>query len=397
MITKIHVGLRYVFLVTLLPLTVIFAFFIKLIRPILLIRWTRLDNAKFGHLATDVEIYLLEKKFGLNKPKESYIDFFYKPELKISNKQLYKMWKKKLIILPWSIVFPLEYLRQKNFLFNDENYFVTTSKDRYNLYDKTLPRLSFSDKEKKKGFDFLRKIGLPEKAKFVCLHVRDGAFHSNKIHNYHNYRNCNIENFRAACKFLAEKNIYVFRMGSKVEKKISFSDTKIIDYATNGMRTDFLDIFLSSECLFWISTGSGIDQMSKLFRKPHLNVNQVPIGHIATYQKKSLIIFKHFFDKKTNNKLSIDKLVQKNLCFSTRAEEFENKNVIIKENNLEELKSATKEMLYRIDNNFWDMWKETKDRQKKFWNKFPYKKDFHGTIVANIGKEFLIDNENFYS
>ena len=54
-------------------------------------------------------------------------------------------------------------------------------------------------------------------------------------------------------------------------------------------------------------------------------------------------------------------------------------------------------MLSRIDNNFWDMWNETKDRQKKFWNKFPYKKDFHGTIVANIGKEFLIDNENFYS
>ena len=90
-------------------------------------------------------------------------------------------------------------------------------------------------------------------------------------------------------------------------------------------------------------------------------------------------------------------LVQKNLCFSTRAEEFENKNVIIKENNLEELESATKEMLSRIDNNFWDMWNETKDRQKKFWNKFPYKRDFHGTIVANIGKEFLIDNENFYS
>lgn len=395
--TKIQVGLRYFFLVIFLPFTILFVIFIKLIRPILLIRWARLDNAKFGHFAADVEIYLLEKRFRIDKPKERYIDFFYKPELKISNKQLDKMWKKKLIILPWFIAFPLEYLRQNFFLFKDENYFFTTSKDRHNLYDKTKPILSFSNNEKKKGFDFLKKIGLPENAKFVCLHVRDGAFHHKKIHSYHRYRNCDIENFRSACKFLAKKNIYVFRMGSKVEKKISFSDNKIIDYATNGMRTDFLDLFLSSECLFWISTGSGIDQMSKLFRKPHLNVNQVPVGHTATYQKKSLIIFKHFFDKKTNNKLNIDMLSQKDLCFSTTAEEFENKNVIIKENNLEELEVATEEMLFRINNDFWDMWNETKDKQKNFWNKFPYKKEFHGTIVANIGKQFLIDNENFYN
>ena len=65
-------------------------------------------------------------------------------------------------------------------------------------------------------------------------------------------------------------------MGAKVNKKISFANSKIIDYATNNMRTDFLDIFLGSECLFWISTGSGIDNLSKTFRKPILYVNQVP-------------------------------------------------------------------------------------------------------------------------
>jgi len=395
--TKILVSLRYLFLIIFFPLTIIFAFFIKLIRPVLLIRWARLDNAKFGHFATNVEIYLLEKKFAIDKPKENYIDFFYKPELKISNKQLDKMWKKKLIILPWFIIYPLEWCRQKNLLFKNENYFFTTSKDRYNLYDKTKPILSFSKKEKKRGFEFLRKIGLPENTRFVCMHVRDGAYHPQKSFAYHDYRNCDVENFKSACKFLSSKNIYVIRMGSKVGKKISYSDPKIIDYATNGMRTDFLDIFLSSECLFWISTGSGIDQMSKLFRKPHLNVNQVPIGHVATYQKKSLIVFKHFFDKKTNDKLNIDMLKLKNLCFATTADEFENKNVVIRENNENEIKSATKEIFFRVDNNFWDMWDETKDKQKKFWNKFPYQKEFHGKIVANIGKEFLIDNENFYN
>ena len=395
--TKIRVGLRYLCLILFLPLIILIAIFIKLIRPFILIRWSRLDNARIGHFAADVELYLLEKKFGIDKPKENYIDFFYKPELKICNKQLDKMWKSKLVIMPWFIAYPLEYLRQKNFLFKDENSFITTSKDRYNLYDRTKPILSFSSKEKKKGFDFLRKIGLPENARFVCLHVRDGAYLDEKRYHYHEYRNCDVENFKLACKFLADENIYVFRMGSKASKKISYANSKIIDYATNGMRTDFLDIFLGSESLFWISTGSGIDNMSKLFRKPHLNVNQVPIGHIATYQKTSLIIFKHFFNKKTNDELNIEMLKQKDLCFATKKEEFENKDVIIRENNPNELETATKEMLLRVKNNFWEVWDETKSKQEIFWNKFPYQKKFHGKIVANIGKEFLINNENFYN
>jgi hypothetical protein len=87
----------------------------------------------------------------------------------------------------------------------------------------------------------------------------------------------------------------------------------------------------------------------------------------------------------------------KNLCFATTANEFENKNVVIRENNENEIESATKEIFFRVDNNFWDIWDETKNKQKKFWNKFPYQKEFHGKIVANIGKEFLIDNENFYN
>ena len=77
-----------------------------------------------------------------------------KLELKISNKQLYKM--KKIDNFALVYCFSIRISKTKNFLLNDENYFFTTSKDRYNLYDKTLPTLSLEN-EKKKGFDFLRK------------------------------------------------------------------------------------------------------------------------------------------------------------------------------------------------------------------------------------------------
>lgn len=395
--SKIRTAKRYFSLILFLPFIFFIIILIKILRPYILIRWSRLDNARIGHFAANNEIYLLEKKFGIDVPNEKYIDFFYMPEPKICNKQLCKMWKQKLNIVPWFMVFPLEYLRLKKILFNDENTFSTDSKDKHNLLDKTKPNLSLNIKEKKRGFDFLKKIGLPENAKFVCLQVRDNTFLDEKRYNYHEYRNCDVENFRSACNFLADQNIYVFRMGSKVSRKISYASKKIIDYATNGMRTDFLDIFLGSECLFWITTGSGIDNLSKLFRKPVLYTNQVPIGHISTFQKTSLIIFKHFFDKHSKNKLNLENLIKKNLCFSLRKDDFDKNDVIIRENNLEEIENVTKEMYLRVKDSFWDTWDETKEIQKIFWNKFPYQKKFHGEIVSNIGKEYLINNKNFYN
>ena len=394
---KIKLLLRYFCVIIFLPITILTALLIKLLRPFILIRWSNLHNTRIGHFATNVEIYLLKKNFGIDMPDKNYIDFFYNPGLESCNKQLEKMWNSKLKIIPWFIIFPLEFLRRKNILFKEENSFKTHSIDRHNLLDRSKPILSLSLNEKKKGYNFLKKIGLPDNCKFVCLQVRDELYLGRKKFHYHDHRNCDVENFKLACKFLANENIFVFRMGSRMKKKISYSSSKIIDYATNGMRTDFLDIFLGSECLFWITTGSGIDNMSKLFRKPILYTNQVPIGNITTYQKTALIIFKHFFNKKTKEKLNMDTLKKQNLCFFIKKDELDAKDVIAIENKANEIETVTKEMLLRVQDNFWETWDETKSKQVKFWDKFPYCNNIHGKITANIGKEFLIKNNNFYN
>ena len=71
-----------------------------------------------------------------------------------------------------------------------------------------------------------------------------------------------------ACKYLASKGIFVIRMGAKVKNKLNYSNEKIIDYATNGMRNEFMDIYIVAKCYFWITTDTGLDNVAKLFRKP---------------------------------------------------------------------------------------------------------------------------------
>ena len=76
-------------------------------------------------------------------------------------------------------------------------------------------------------------------------------------------------------------------MGVIVNKKFNTNNNKIIDYATNGMRTELLDLFLCSRCEFCISTSLGLDSVIDVFRKPLLITNFTPFSNLR-YERKML-------------------------------------------------------------------------------------------------------------
>ena len=73
--------------------------FFRLIRPWVLVRLGALVNTRIGHFAGNTEMYLCEQEAGINVPKQPFIDFWYFGG-ENSNKQLAKMWKRKLRIWP---------------------------------------------------------------------------------------------------------------------------------------------------------------------------------------------------------------------------------------------------------------------------------------------------------
>ena len=50
-----------------------------------------------------------------------------------------------------------------------------------------------------------------------------------------------------------------------------------------------MDIYLSAKCNFFISTGSGLDGVSTIFRRPIAYIGHVPFGNFA---RKIIIINK---------------------------------------------------------------------------------------------------------
>ena len=299
------------------------------------------------------------------------------------------VFKKKITILPEFLILPLVYLNRIKFIGNRKH---DVKLHQYNesldLRDRDLndERVDyFTKKDFENGHKYLEEMGLKKDDKYVCLLCRDESYVDDLFGRHYDldyyrsgdqskFRNSKIENFRLVSEYLTNLGYYVFRMGQKVSKPFSINNDKFIDYANSKYKTDFLDIFLSSNCNFFLSTGAGIDTMAAIFNKPIVFVSYATVSQTRSVNKKQLIIFKHFKNKNTKEKLSLSEIFDLNLADVQRDEIFNKKGVQLEENSPEEIKEAVDDMLKLIKNNF-VLDQEELNLQKKFWNLFKLKID----------------------
>ena len=321
------------------------------------------------------------------------------------------MWKRTLFILPRFIIGPLYNLNKffsSLFPIFKKHSASSTSQDRdiFNLLDKSESHLKFSEEEIKLGNKFLKKYGLSRESKFICLMVRDSAYlkhrHPEKNWSYHNYRNYEIDNFYEAAEALTKRGYFVFRMGSKVEKRFYNKNKMIIDYANLPERSEFLDVFLGANCSFCISTACGFDAIPMVFRRPIAFI-AVPIQYFYTFSKKFLIITKHHFSSDLNKKLSISEIIKLGVINCENSQDYKKKNIILKENSPQEIKEFSLEMLDRVENKWIDN-EENKEIQKNFWKIYhdqvlPGIKtgQMHGKLLAKMSIIFLKKNPEWLS
>ena len=265
-----------------------------------------------------------------------------------------------------------------------------TDRDVGNLLDRTSPSLKFSDREIRKGNKFLESIGLPKGARFVCLTVRDSSYlasvYPQNDWSYHDYRNSSIINYVPAVEELTRRGYYVFRMGAVVDGQLLTQNPMVIDYAFNGMRTEFLDIFLGAHCSFCVSTGTGFDAVPFSFRRPIVYVNMAPIGWLPTYSIKFLLLAKTHVWSHDKSELTFDEIVKVGVAFASSASEFSNAGIQLMENSPEQIHQAVAEMDDRL--NHWISDSSTQnDQLDRFWQNYRMGlglqgENLHGNFVA---------------
>ena len=263
---------------------------VRLLRPLIRIRFAPLRSERIGHFAGNTEMYMCERDAGMHGSRRW--DLFYHGG-PICNQQLKRMWERLLPV--WQIVQPLDKLNQKLPGSAAHAVPMRTIRDLNGLLRNTSPHLSFTEEEVRLGQAGLISIGIPAEKSFVCFHARDSAYLNavmpERDWSYHDYRNSSIHNYISAAQELVSRGYFAIRMGAGVAEKIQTNIPQIIDYASNGDRSDFLDIYLAASCRFFISTGSGIDAVSMSFRKPVLYVNFLPLEYLHSWGPDDLLGF----------------------------------------------------------------------------------------------------------
>jgi len=239
--------------------------FVRLVSPLFLIRFGIIYAARIGHFAANMEIYLGEKKLGLHpRGKFGGLDIW-SYHGTVCNKQLANMVERKVCIWP-STFSKIVYICNRSFIGWEKHVCASTNMDRdvHDTLKKTTQNIQFTPSELKRGRKQMQEWGVLPKHKWVCLIARDAEYLPH--FSYHSYRDVDISTYQKTAVMLAERGYHVFRMGAKVKKPLDINHPLIHDYATNGMRSDFMDIYLGAFCSFCISSPCGIDAIATIFR-----------------------------------------------------------------------------------------------------------------------------------
>jgi putative glycosyltransferase (TIGR04372 family) len=342
-----------------LPIALIFVGCLLLISKFVPVNIHRIYNSRIGHFALNTEISATRAREKEGRLGRRIINLYCFESLESANTFLETLWKRTLTCLTgnfgWAILDIARRVKKQDF------FIETEAIDREGYLDRSAPTLKFNVAELKTGEDFLQSIGLDIDAKFVCLNVRDDSFlaktgpigwHTNRDWSYHNYRDSDIKTYSAAAEALAEMGYTVFRMGAIVKEPLISTHPRVVDYATNGMRTEFLDIFLGAHCFFTVSTGSGWDSVVQLFRRPLIWLNHLPLLNPALHTTKALVYPKSLRVLTGINPLSLNEAVQLNVAPAYSSKQFSDAGVEIRDLSSEELVEAVTEMAQRVEGTF---------------------------------------------
>lgn len=389
-----------------LPLTLLLFLTIRLVRPWLLIRINPLFSSRFGHFAGNTELYLCERAAGINVPAVRYVDLWYF-DGQIVNAHLAIMWRRCLHIWPaWLLgpVFKLNKLLPGGAI-HEVGTNTQHDRDVLHLRERMPPLLRFTAEEERGGQAGLRAMGIPDGAEFVCLTTRDSAYLKTiapdgnpDYYSYHDYRNVDVQNYVPAAEALAELGYFVIRMGAVVAVPLNSRHPRVIDYATNGTRSDFMDIYLGSKCRFWISNSTGIDAVPCMFRRPVVYVDHVPLGIVNTYDHKALITTKKHWLRGERRLMTLREIFESGAGYCVYAAQYADRGIDVIESTPEEIAAVVLEMEARLKGT-WQTTEEDEELQRRFWEMYPIdgrdscqNRPLHGKIRARFGSQFLRDH-----
>lgn len=370
----------------LLPVALLLALFNKISPIPFKIYLLRVD--RIGQMASNQEQILCEEEAGLY-PRE-FRFFVYRDHP--SNNVLMDMQKRVMPI--YNFLLPLFDVCHKmgGLGISSMQLAGITGRDETHLQKKTKQYFHFSEEELRDAKEECRALGIDPEKPFIPVLGRDNLYlsHIGEPTDMDSYRNVDINTYIPAMEYMAE-NYQVLRVGSVVRDALNTTHPNVLDYSMSNKRTELLDVYLSAQCYFFVSCGTGLDAIpAYMFRIPVMYANYIPPSYFPTLREGSLFIPKKYWHRTEKRYLSLREILSSKMMDYVTPRELDPFDVEVHDNTAEEILAISKEMFARMDGTWVDS-EEDEALQKQFWD--IYREKLGPTEYgARIGAEYLRNN-----
>ncbi len=400
-IRKARLLASHLYFLAAFPIWLLVVFCFRLVRPWLVVRLGIFRSDRLGHFSLHPELYLSGLDCGLGHPDKPFVDLWCFSSA-ICNQQLAKMWRRTMHIWPRWIVWPLFRVNAllpgwKRHCIPHPDFDLAVKAEYFsrNVFDRTNSHLSFSATEEEYGFRCIEAMGLARGQKFICFHGRDSNYLETTYPgdwSYHDYRDVTIHNYLSAVEELTRRGYVAIRMGSKVRDEFATSNAMVIDYANSHHQSDFMDIFLSSKCEFFLSSGSGMCCPSMAFRRPQVIVSAAPLVTVLDLDSNILFIPKKYRRISDARDMTCREIFDSNAHTFCLSQCYTNAGIELVESSPQEILEVVLEAEERY-RGAWIKKPEDDELQQRFWALCP-ENLYSGLIHSRIGAGFLRNNRH---
>ena len=378
------------------------AILLRVLRPIVTIRFRNLPADEIGPLTVVSQHYLRMKE---TQQKKRQCDFWYlKDSVKVSNDYMLSFVKSQVKVHSSRFIELVAAISEK---LPGAQHHQIESEIRITSLEGMGKKLKLPQKDRDSSSEYVKKIGIDPQKEFIALMVRDGAYKSDIVQantqvrtDKEIYRNQDVNDYLQVAEKFASMNVQIVRMGAKVERPFTSNSPLIIDYASTGMRTEAADIYLASECAMCISTNLGFDHIAAMSGKLRVITNQALIIQASTlFYSTDVFILQRFIERSSGRLLTLSESLQfaeiRNLDWYHKVID---RGLDFVRNTPEEILEASLEGWQRSKGQWVDS-PEGLELQAKYWHIydtfFPEHKDRFLNGRPHVGASFLRNNKSW--
>ena len=210
------------------------------------------------------------------------------------------------------------------------------------------PLLKLTTEDVAFGREKLRRMGVPDGAWFVGLHVRSSGFHREQDRALQDQRNADIASYLPLIHEVVRRGGWVIRLGDKSMPPLP-PTPGAIDYATGPHKCPRTDVFLCGACRFFVAVASGLGNLPTSFGVPCLTTNWV--AHVLPVAgRHDRFVPKLMWSEAAGRVLTFDEWLRPETRFRfLLGTEIRAGGLRPVDNTADELRAAAAEMLDRLD------------------------------------------------